>query len=72
MAQVRGWGGEVAEVDGGGRFTVATSGDAVVCRLVDGTRGTVARGCDELTLPVRGTVRATWGEGGFHVSVLSG
>jgi hypothetical protein len=74
------WGGEVAAVDARGRFTIGrdesgeppVTGAAILCRLVEGTEVVITRGCAELTLPERGTLRATWGEAGFHVGLLSG
>ncbi len=59
----------VVEVDDSGRFLLPTSGDRVLCRLEEGTEDLFARGCDEVSLPGRGELRVTLGEGGFQVSV---
>ena len=68
----RSWGAEVAAVDGDGRFSLSETGPVVVCRLVDDPAGSYARGCDETTLPTRGQVRVSFGEGGLQVRVLDG
>ncbi|MGB7980903.1 MAG: hypothetical protein WCF36_08955 [Candidatus Nanopelagicales bacterium] len=68
----RSWGAEVAEVDDDGRFTLTDSGPVVMCRLVDDPAGSYARGCDETTLPARGQVRVSFGEGGLQVRELGG
>ena len=68
----RSWGAEVAEVDDDGRFTLTASGPVVMCRLVDDPAGSYARGCDETTLPGRGQVRVSFGEGGLQVRELDG
>ena len=68
----RSWGAEVAEVDGDGRFSLTATGPVVVCRLVDDPDGSYARGCDEATLPTRGQVRVSFGEGGLQVRELDG
>ncbi|WP_315098910.1 hypothetical protein [uncultured Cellulomonas sp.] len=64
-------GGVVAPVGGGGRFSLdVPAGPTLVCWA----RGTVdelsTSGCGELDLPEDGRVRATFGEGGFSVSVV--
>ena len=68
----RSWGAEVAEVDDDGRFALTASGPVVMCRLVDDAAGSYARGCDETTLPTRGQVRVSFGEGGLQVRELDG
>lgn len=54
----------LVEVQPNGRFRInAPAGPAVVCLL----EGSSVVGCVEIDLPERGSLRASRGEGGFHI-----
>ncbi|WP_289017845.1 hypothetical protein [uncultured Ornithinimicrobium sp.] len=66
-------GGHVVEVDRRGHFVLTQTGRFLLCRMPDpegsGTPPGGVRGCDVVDLPASGTLRATFGEGGFSASV---
>ena len=67
---VRKWGAVLAEVDDKGRFTLEATGPHLLCR-VEATRTgkRLTGGCDDVSLPAGGTVRATVGEAGFRAGL---
>lgn len=67
--EVEALGGVVADIDEEGRFQLSVSGEQLVCRLREGTKGTYAAGCAEVDLPERGEVRVATGEAGFRIGV---
>lgn len=67
---VKTWGAVLAEVDDDGRFTMVVTGPHLFCRVREGDTGQrLARGCDDVSPPAGGTVRATVGEAGFHIGL---
>lgn len=61
--------GKVAHIDGDGDFRMsAPPGEYAVCYWPHGIEGRVT-GCDVLELPTEGELKASFGEGGFHISV---
>lgn len=61
----------VVPVDDRGHFRIPRSGPHLLCRIPDSSEtGRGARGCDLVDLPESGAVEATFGEGGFHASVV--
>jgi hypothetical protein len=68
---VKTWGAVLAEVDDDGRFTMVVTGPHLFCRVEEGNTGKrLARGCDDVSPPAGGTVRATVGEAGFRVGLV--
>ena len=66
----RKWGAVFAEVDDKGRFTMVVTGPHLFCRVEEGRTGRrLAGGCDDVSPPAGGTVRATVGEAGFRVGL---
>lgn len=69
QAQVTRLGGTVASIDGNGDFRLhEPPGEYAVCYWRNGIGGRVA-GCSAVELPTEGELRATRGEGGFHIGV---
>lgn len=68
---VAGLDGTVAAITDSGRFRLdAPAGPAVVCYAGDPWQDTLTLwGCAELELPPDGTLRGTWGEGGFAFAI---
>ena len=65
------WGARLAEVDDDGRFTMVVTGPHLFCRVKEGTTcQRLARGCDDVSPPAGGTVRASVGEAGFRVGLV--
>ena len=52
-----------------GRFTLRVTGPQVLCRVHAYAGERYVRGCQELTLPSDGRIRASVGEAGFRVGV---
>ncbi len=69
-ATAKKWKVVLAEVDDEGRFTMAVTGPHLFCRVEAGHTGKRrAGGCDDVSPPAGGTVRATVGEGGFRIGL---
>jgi hypothetical protein len=69
-ASAKKWGVAVAAVDDKGRFTLEVTGPHLLCRAVETRAGKrLTGGCDDVSLPAGGTVRATVGEGGFRAGL---
>lgn len=52
-----------------GRFSLQATGAQVLCRVHGYAGARYVRGCQELTLPSDGRIRASVGEAGFRVAV---